>query len=216
MPTSAIRAAFMDAVGALEPLFDSAELAERWAEPSVLREWQVAGVAGHLLRCLEAVLRYLDAPSPGKTEHLTSAADYYTEVLPAGIDLDDPVHVSIRTRGIERADVGALAIGTRVRELGPLLRDRLAAEPADRQLRVVNDLAMTLDDYLITRIVEVTVHGDDLAASLALETPRFSDATLELAISTLVATARQRHGDVAVLRALTRRERDEPEALRVL
>ncbi len=39
---------------------------------------------------------------------------------------------------------------------------------------------------------------------------------MDLAIEALVDVARVRHGDLAVLRALTRRERDSSEALRVL
>jgi hypothetical protein len=39
---------------------------------------------------------------------------------------------------------------------------------------------------------------------------------MDLALNTLLAVARFRHGDVAALRAFSRRERDPVEALRVL
>jgi hypothetical protein len=74
---------------------------------------------------------------------------------------------------------------------------------------------MRLDDYLETRLVELVVHDDDLATSVDVPTELPGEA-LELAIDHLVAVARFRHGDLAVVRALARRERDISEALRVI
>jgi hypothetical protein len=62
--------------------------------------------------------------------------------------------------------------------------------------------------YLATRVVELVVHADDLACSVDLEA-RPPQAAIEIAIQTMVDAARLVHGDVAVLRALTRRERTE-------
>lgn len=45
---------------------------------------------------------------------------------------------------------------------------------------------------------------------------RAPEGAVALAVDVLVAAARARHGDRAVLNALTRRERDAQEALRVL
>jgi hypothetical protein len=75
---------------------------------------------------------------------------------------------------------------------------------------------MTLDEYLRTRVVELVVHADDLATSLGVELAPPRPATCSVAIDVLVGVARIRHGDLAVLRALTRRERDQAQALRVL
>ncbi len=55
-----------------------------------------------------------------------------------------------------------------------------------------------------------------LAVSLHLDLPDLPVEAAGLAITTLVDVARLRHGDLAVLRALTRRERDAASALRVL
>ncbi len=48
-----------------------------------------------------------------------------------------------------------------------------------------------------------------------LESPAFPPEALDITIDTLVAIARYRHGDLAVLLALSRRERDTLNALRV-
>ena len=72
-----------------------------------------------------------------------------------------------------------------------------------------------LDEYLRTRLVELTVHIDDLAISVDVA-PSVPAEAYAAAMDVLVAVGRRRHGDLAVLRALTRRERDQVEALRVL
>lgn len=55
----------------------------------------------------------------------------------------------------------------------------------------------------------------DLALSVNAQVEPPSVA-VSVAVDTLIAAGRQRHGDQQILRALARRERDEAEALRVL
>jgi hypothetical protein len=75
---------------------------------------------------------------------------------------------------------------------------------------------MRLDDFLVTRTMEVVVHSDDLTASVSLPTPTFPAATNDPVITLIVETRRRRHGDAAVIRAFTRRERDTGDTLRVI
>jgi len=75
---------------------------------------------------------------------------------------------------------------------------------------------MTLDDYLPTRIVEIVVHADDLAVSVGAPPVPFPADVVDVVVDVLVRTARVTHGDLAVVRALSRRERDAADALRVL
>ncbi|HEX8919242.1 MAG TPA: maleylpyruvate isomerase N-terminal domain-containing protein, partial [Chloroflexota bacterium] len=86
------------------------------------------------------------------------------------------------------------------------LSQRLLHEPAGRAVQVTGGLTLSLDEYLRTRMAELAVHADDLAVSIGAEAslPR---ETWGEAIQMLVDLARLRHGDVAVLRALARRER---------
>jgi hypothetical protein len=58
------------------------------------------------------------------------------------------------------------------------------------------------------------VHIDDLCVSLGRPTPTLPG--VEVAISTLIDVAALRHGELSVLRALARRERDPDEVLRVI
>jgi hypothetical protein len=78
--------------------------------------------------------------------------------------------------------------------------------PADRVVDL-GDWALTLDDFLLTRVLEVVVHADDLAVSLGVATPALPVAATDAAVELLARLAVWRHGPVAVVRALARRER---------
>jgi hypothetical protein len=131
-------------------------------------------------------------------------------------DLDSELNKGIRQRGDDMSALGYDGLLKLQEEAAQRLQTRLAQEPADRKVRVFKDLVLSLDDYLITRIVEMSVHVDDLAVSVGVPTPEIPREALDLAIEALVATGRHRHGDLAVLRALSRHERDSAKALRVL
>src|SRR5262249_52893805 len=156
---------------------------------------------------------YLDGPEPGEAG--LSAARYFHTVIRSA-DADDPANQAIRTRGAEAAAGGPAALAGDARAALGRLSSRLAGEGAGRRLRVAGGLVMTLDEYLRTRIVELAVHADDLAASLGVELPPPSPATGQIASVVPGGGARTRHGDRAVLGALARRERDPVGALRVL
>lgn len=66
---------------------------------------------------------------------------------------------------------------------------------------------LPLDQCLLTRLIELAVHLDDLAVSLDLATPAVPDDVAEIVISSLASIATGRHGTASVLRALSRRER---------
>lgn len=67
--------------------------------------------------------------------------------------------------------------------------------------------SLTLDDMLITRIMEIAVHSDDLAVSIGLPAVQLPEATADIAAELLVKIAMRRHGQAAILRALSRAER---------
>jgi hypothetical protein len=136
-------------------------------------------------------------------------------VLPETFDASDPVHVGIRARGEEFASGGPDALMANFAEARAALAVRVPSEPPERLLRVVNGIVIRLDDYLRTRLVELVVHADDLAISIGVPPPTVSPTLTDEIITHLVAVARRRHGDPAVIRALTRRERDGVEALRI-
>ncbi|HEX7126342.1 MAG TPA: maleylpyruvate isomerase N-terminal domain-containing protein [Thermodesulfobacteriota bacterium] len=207
-----MRGTWLEAAGVARGLLAAPETAARWDAPSALAEFTVRGLSGHLARAVLVVESYLDAPPPSARP--IPAAAYFPTVLTTR-DLADPVHVGIRARGEALAADGPAALVAAVDAALARLRTRLPAEPRDRLVAVTGGHVMRLDDYLVTRMVEITVHTDDLAVSLGLATPDWPRAVSDAVVDHLVAAARHRHGDLAVIRALARRERDAVDALRV-
>lgn len=209
------RALFLGSCEVAGGMLARPELAARWDGESALPLLSVAALAAHLARALHTVEAYLDAPPPPRdvSEGLVSASAYF---VPIDSDLDSPLNVGVRRRADEAAADGAGAVAEAFTDALSRLRHRLPTEPVDRVIRAFGDRVILLDDYLVVRMVELTVHSDDLAASVGIEPPPFPEPVLELVIETLVGTAVMRHGDWAVLRSLTRRERDTAAALRVI
>lgn len=205
------RNAYLDSYRALRPLAESEELADRWDSESVLRDFSVRGLAGHLIaRTGWAVLDYLDATPPADAEPV-EAAGYYATVLPR---MGRAENEMVRTRGEEAVPDGPQGLLARYEKAleGLTILD---SEPDDRLVTVFGGVVMRLDDYLVTRICEILIHADDLALSLEVEPPAFPRAAWDLALEHLLAVARLTHGDRAVLMGFARRERDGVEALRV-
>jgi hypothetical protein len=190
------------------------QVAEAWDRPSVLAGMTVGALAGHLARAIASVEEYLAGGDPAP-EGAIDAVAYYAGIA-AVTDMDSPMHAGVRQRAVEAAAAGPPAVAAGVQHALARLADRLAAEPPERMVQVFGKAVLPLDEYLVTRVLELAVHVDDLAVSVALPVPELPPEATEAAITTLVRVARLRHGDTAVLRALARRERDESQAMRVL
>lgn len=209
-----VRDAFFASAAVARSVLTDPAVAGRWNEPSALEHWTVAGVAGHLCRAIGSIEPYLDRqPQPGA--EVVSPVTYYARVLDA-IEADPSLHEGIRKRGDEAAAGGHKQLIEDYDAMVDRLKQRLPGLEATRTLTAFLNTVMTVDDYLVTRIIECVVHTDDVAVSVGLDPPEPPQAAASIAISALVEVARLRRGDLAVLRALTRRERDTIQALRVL
>ena len=62
-------------------------------------------------------------------------------------------------------------------------------------------------DFLVTRLMEIVVHSDDLAASIGVVTPEFPAEVLAPVLDLLTGLAVRRHGSTAVVRTLARPQR---------
>lgn len=199
---------------ALDLLADP-RVASQWDQASALPQMAVGALAGHLGRSVLQVDWYLESEPPPKDARCLSAIGYYAGLV--GVDdRGSELNVGVRQRAEESAASGHHALLAQVSQGLARLRERLPGEPADRRLEVFRGRVLLLDEYLKTRLIEITVHVDDLAVSLGLATPEMPEPALETAIGVLVGVARARQGTLAVLRALTRRERDPGSALRAL
>jgi Mycothiol maleylpyruvate isomerase N-terminal domain len=205
---------FLTCARSSHELLSSPEVASKWTEPSALRHWSVKGLAGHLARATISVERYLDAPPPDGEP--LSPAQYFAAALEGDRDVTSALHTDVRDRGDEAAAVGHAAVVADHAAALERLIVRLSEEPQDRRVAVFKGLVMNLDQYLVTRLVELVVHMDDLAVSVSVPTPPVPPEAYELAIDALVNLARLQNGDAAVLTALARAERDDIDALHPL
>ncbi|SKC37579.1 maleylpyruvate isomerase N-terminal domain-containing protein [Okibacterium fritillariae] len=230
------RVTYLEAAASAVDLIGDERVASRWHEESVLPGMTMGVLAAHLGRSLTQVEFLLDLEvnsgvdsgpdsdggreaggGPGGTDIAVIDASTYFGTFEGIADRESDVSRGVIRRGTESAEKGVLAVVAQCRETLDRLRSRLAMEPAERRLSVAHRPGeiISLDDYLRTRLVEFAVHTDDLSLSIgaAVTSP---PAALAAAVDVLVGAARVRHGDLAVLRALSRRERDESDALHVL
>lgn len=205
-----IRSEYLAAAGAAREVIALPGLALRWEEPSVLAEMTVGALAAHTVRSVTRVERALEDPEPADAA-IISAAAYFA---PVGPDLASEINVRVRATSAEEALVGHRAVLGQMDRGLDRLRTRLQEEPESRLVAVRDGEVLRLDDYLATRIIELAVHTDDLCLSVGRETPDLPG--IGVAIQALIAVAAHRHGDLAVLRALARRERDPDQVLRVI
>ena len=66
---------------------------------------------------------------------------------------------------------------------------------------------LSLEDYLRSRMLEIVVHSDDLAVSVALAPPEWPEEVVAPVLGVLTTLAVRKHGVAAVLRTLARAER---------
>ena len=133
-----------------------------WDRPTGCSPWNVAELLGHVVTVLDWLPGMLAADAPA--EATVSATGYYRP--------DERFSARTNATRLDLARQRAAAAGN-----GPALAaeyDRVwrkahalsSAEPADRVVRTRHGDSMLLTDFLVTRIVEVGIHGLDLAAAL--------------------------------------------------
>jgi hypothetical protein len=202
-----MRAAYLDAAAIAAALLRDPAVARRWTRPSALEGFTVGGLAAHLGAQVVNVTAVLAADLPADARVLT-LPEHYGSVAWIGADIDTDANAAIRAGGEKTAADGPAAVVARVEGA---LADLRAALPAERGERPVllpwTGWALTLDDLLVTRMMEIAVHGDDLAVSVDVPTPTFPEAVFAPVVALLTGLAARRHGQPALLRALSRAER---------
>ncbi|MBM2618501.1 maleylpyruvate isomerase N-terminal domain-containing protein [Actinoplanes sp. LDG1-06] len=195
---------FLDTAEVVSELLHSPELVARWEQPSALTSFRISGLAGHLARAVFNVERWLAAP-PGEGDPIDTVAYYLAGAAPAP-DLDGVVPSRIRETGEEEALAGPAALAADFDAARARLATRLPTLAPDRPVRVFAHV-LPLDQCLLTRLVELTVHLDDLAVSLSVPTPAVPPEAADAVAVCLTRLSLARHGFLPVLRTLSRRER---------
>lgn len=194
--------AFLEGATMVADAVTSDVVAELWDSPSVLEDQTVGGLAGHLARgSVWAVADYLAGDEPDGPLTFDSAGAYIDGFA---LNATAEFHAAIRERGAAVAAGGPEAVADELRRRLGEIRRSMAALPPGRRVTVVGGAVMRLEDYLRTRIVEQTVHLDDLGRSVD-RTWSSPESCMRITLDVGLDVARRRHGDAAVLRGLFRR-----------
>jgi len=150
--------------------------ADQLAAPSGLPNWDVHQLLVHIARQIEAVPRAIEAEAPAKAD-----LDLPTWARSTG-DIADRLDADTR-----EAAAGTARAASRIEEAAEQLArvmDR-AVEPG-RNVRITLG-TMRATDFLVTRLVELVVHTDDLARAIGTGIPL--DRQALAAVTRLLADA---------------------------
>jgi hypothetical protein len=205
--SSGLRNAYLQAADVTAGLLADPGVAAAWDRPSVLPHYRVSGLAGHLAGQVFMVQRAVRQPEPA--EPRISLLDYYARAAWMNAGDDEEPHVSIRAGSAANAVAGPRALAERAAAAAGELRQALPGLPPGRLFAHPSwdGFCVSLDDFVLSRLMELLVHCDDLAVSAGIATPEPPHAAAELVIDLLSRLAVRRHGATAVLRTLSRAER---------
>jgi len=181
------------------------EVARRWDEESACAGMTVGALAAHLLLQAQRVVEVVGG-SPGDPADALSVDEHYAQVPWRREDLDGPSNVGVRDRSAALADPGVDAVLATGRACVDQLDTVLAAAPP-AVLVPWQGTVLSTDDFVVTRLLEILVHSEDLAASVDVPTPEFAPDALWPVVTLLTNLALRRHGQDALLRTLARPQR---------
>ena len=188
-------------------LIQRGEVRDRWLMPSVLPKMSIGALACHLgrqvVRAAELLPMATDVPPLESVD-----AHYHRAAWVMSTSPDDPSN----DRSTDDADaaLGAAALAGRSAAALETARRLLAAGTARDVVEIPwQGWSLRRDDFLLTRMLEIVVHTDDLALSIAVRTPDFPAEVFAPVRDLLVRLAVKHHGQSAVISALTRSERTQ-------
>lgn len=203
---TALRRAYITAARTAATLLAHPAVAASWDQPSALEHYAVSGLAGHLAGQIFFAEKALGQPEPD-TEPI-ALLEYYNRVDWIRSSHDSETHVRIRHGSMLNAADGPAALATRTEAATTRLPQILTATPILRCVQLPTwQWALTFDDFLLSRLMELAVHIDDLAVGLRLPTPPLPLEVTGPVLDLLVSLAVRTHGEIALLRALSRAER---------
>lgn len=192
-------------------LLGRVEVVTGWSGPSALPEMSVGALAAQLVSQVLSVHSAVTAGAHVTDEAPVPLLEHYSRVAWVTAGLDDPANVTIREGAEEAAGTGhgglVASVSDALDDLRMVFGARLPAGLPPAVRMPWWDWSLSFEDYLVTRVMEVVVHSDDLAVSVGVEPPRLPQTVLGPVLALLVGVSLQRHGQAAVVRALSRSER---------
>jgi len=206
------RAGVVDAAALVRDLVARPEVAGGWARESSCTGMSVGALARHLVEQSLYVVRLLgpEASTAADSDRI-GVLDHYARSAWVGAPLDDDSNRFVREKSEGQAAEGAATAVALQSEAVEAMPAVLAAA-ADEVLVPWTNARLATDDFVVTRLLEMVVHSDDLAASVGVPAPDFGPAVLRPVLGVLTELAVLRHGQDAVVRTLTRPQR-APESI---
>ncbi len=204
-PTDRLDGPFPVAASIALDLIRRPEVSDRWLGQSALPKMSVGALACHLgrqtVRAAELLPVVTDVPPLDSADEHYRRAAWVTSTSP-----DDPPND--RSLDDEEALLGPRALDARAAGALATVRDMLM-EGATQDVVWIpwQGWSLRRDDFLLTRLLEIVVHADDLAVSVDVPTPTFPDEAFAPVRDLLSRLAERRHGQAALISSLTRRER---------
>lgn len=134
----------------------------QWGAPG-LGEWTVRELVAHGGRAFKTVSEYAEGEVKDPTP-IATAAEYFRIVL---AEQTPHVHIAARARSEAAAETDWIGATDRLWAAADLVVSQRAAD-APMHLFVGE---MPLDQYLASRVVELVVHGIDLASAISMPSP---------------------------------------------
>jgi len=183
------------------------EVRDQWLLPSALPKMSVGALACHLgrqvVRAAELLPVATDIPPLDSVDTHYHQAAWVMSTSP-----DDPPN----NRSTDEAEAahGAAALADQCSAALQTVRRLLTGGTAQDVVAIPwQGWSLRRDDFLLTRMLEIVVHADDLALSVGVRTPEFPGEVFAPVRDLLVRLAVRRHGQSAVISALARSERTQ-------
>lgn len=158
------------------------ELAQpQLAQPSVVEGWSVADLVAHLGVAAGSVTAAVDGP-PGK--HPLTLSEYVATYREGASAID------ARTRDAARSGGGS--VQQTVDSAFSRAEAALALAPAGDPVVTARRGPIRLSDFLVTRCIELVVHGDDLGRSTGDDTVPLTRAARQLSVRALAGVLAER------------------------
>jgi len=152
-------------------MLERTEVAARWERPGVLPEMTVGGLAGHLAHQIFSVDPALRQPESDRPP--IALVDHFTRASWIDAPLDGEVNSGIRAKAEGIGAEGAAALSGRARAALAGQRAAFAGRSPDHVVFIPQTgWSLRLGDFLVTRMLELAVHRDDLAVSVGPATGR--------------------------------------------
>ncbi len=183
------------------------EVAAEWTRGSSCEGMSVGGLTRHLVSQPVNVVTLLRSDrAAGAGSETIDLLQHYERASWVREDRDGETNRSIRATADSQAAEGpAAALGLLARARADLNAALTDAPPTTYV--PWQGWTLATDDFLVTRLMEMVVHADDLAASVDLAAPAFGPAVLDPVFRLLTVLAVRRHGQDALVRTLTRPQR---------